>query len=189
MLKNIIYCGDALELLKTLPDECAHMCVTSPPYYGMRDYNVDGQVGLEDTPKAYIYYDRKAVMEPMAEASIERGRRGRSAHNKYVEFETNQNINKACAHTAPPGKTFRHKRDIWSVSTNSYKMQEHYAMYPEKLIKPCILAGSPVSGIVLDLFFGSRTTGAATKKLGRHYLGIELKPEYCDAARQRIEKT
>ena len=61
-------------------------------------------------------------------------------------------------------------------------------MYPEKLIKPCILAGSPVSGIVLDLFFGSRTTGAATKKLGRHYLGIELKPEYCDAARQRIEK-
>ena len=46
--------GDALEMLKTLPDETVDCCVTSPPYYALRDYGVDGQIGLEDTPEAYI---------------------------------------------------------------------------------------------------------------------------------------
>ena len=45
--------GDCLEVLKTLPDQSVQMCVTSPPYYGLRDYGVDGQIGLEETPEAY----------------------------------------------------------------------------------------------------------------------------------------
>ena len=46
--------GDALTVLKTLPSESVNMCVTSPPYYALRDYGVDGQIGLEETPEAYI---------------------------------------------------------------------------------------------------------------------------------------
>lgn len=46
--------GDALDLLKTLPDESVHCCVTSPPYWGLRDYGCEGQYGLEATPGEYI---------------------------------------------------------------------------------------------------------------------------------------
>lgn len=51
---NVILHGDALEKLKTLPDKCVHCCVTSPPYYNLRDYKVKGQIGLEDTPEEFI---------------------------------------------------------------------------------------------------------------------------------------
>jgi len=51
---NTIHCGDALEWLKTLPDECVQCCVTSPPYWGLRDYGVKGQLGLEKTPEEYV---------------------------------------------------------------------------------------------------------------------------------------
>lgn len=49
-----IICGDCLEVLKTMPDESVNCCITSPPYYGLRDYGVDGQIGLEETPDEYI---------------------------------------------------------------------------------------------------------------------------------------
>jgi DNA modification methylase len=49
-----ILCGDSLEMLKTLPDCSVDCCVTSPPYYGLRDYGVDGQIGLEDTPEHFV---------------------------------------------------------------------------------------------------------------------------------------
>src|SRR5262249_49426422 len=49
-----IFCGDALEVLKTLPDCCVQICCTSPPYYALRDYGVPGQIGLEETPAEYI---------------------------------------------------------------------------------------------------------------------------------------
>lgn len=49
-----ILCGDAAEMLKTLPQECVNMCVTSPPYYGLRDYGESGQIGIEQTPDEYI---------------------------------------------------------------------------------------------------------------------------------------
>ena len=51
---DTIYTGDSLEVLKTLPDESVHCCVTSPPYYALRDYGVEGQIGRETTPKKYI---------------------------------------------------------------------------------------------------------------------------------------
>src|SRR5690348_3447891 len=49
-----IICGDALEVLRTLPDESVQCCVTSPPYWGLRDYGVSGQMGLEPTPESYV---------------------------------------------------------------------------------------------------------------------------------------
>jgi len=54
IIENKIYHGDCLEVLKTFPDGCINMCVTSPPYYGLRDYQVDGQIGLEETPEKYV---------------------------------------------------------------------------------------------------------------------------------------
>lgn len=51
---NKIINADALEALRTLPDSCCRTCITSPPYYGLRDYGADGQIGLEDTPDQYI---------------------------------------------------------------------------------------------------------------------------------------
>lgn len=49
-----IICGDCLEVLKTLPAESVDCCITSPPYYGLRDYGIGGQIGLEPTPEAYV---------------------------------------------------------------------------------------------------------------------------------------
>lgn len=54
MLLNKIYTGDAKDVLSTLPDKSIHCCVTSPPYYGLRDYGMDDQIGLEESPEAYI---------------------------------------------------------------------------------------------------------------------------------------
>jgi DNA modification methylase len=49
-----VYCGDALDVLSKLPDESVQMCVTSPPYWGLRDYGVEGQLGIEKTPEEFI---------------------------------------------------------------------------------------------------------------------------------------
>jgi len=46
--------GDALSVLKTMPEQSVHCCVTSPPYWGLRDYGVEGQIGLEKTPEEYV---------------------------------------------------------------------------------------------------------------------------------------
>lgn len=53
-MRNTIVCSDALEFLTRLPDNFVHVCVTSPPYFGLRDYGVDGQIGLEPEPGEYI---------------------------------------------------------------------------------------------------------------------------------------
>ena len=49
-----IYCGDSLQVLQILPDNCMDCCVTSPPYYALRDYGTDGQIGREATPEEYV---------------------------------------------------------------------------------------------------------------------------------------
>jgi DNA modification methylase len=54
MKRNKIYCGDILKVLKTFPDNCVNCCITSPPYYGLRNYNVKGQIGNEKSPEEYV---------------------------------------------------------------------------------------------------------------------------------------
>jgi DNA modification methylase len=49
-----VYHGDALDTLRQLPAASVHCCVTSPPYYGLRDYGVEGQLGLEKSPAEYV---------------------------------------------------------------------------------------------------------------------------------------
>ena len=72
----------------------------------------------------------------------------------------------------------RNKRDVWSVNVKPDTVA-HFATYPEELIRPCILAGCPKDGMVLDPFMGSGTTARVAMKLDRNYIGFELNPEYC----------
>ncbi len=81
----------------------------------------------------------------------------------------------------------RNKRSVWTVATKPYK-EAHFATFPPELIKPCILAGCPPRGLVLDSFFGSGTVGEVAEKNNRDYIGIELNPEYIKLAEKRINK-
>lgn len=82
-------------------------------------------------------------------------------------------------------KERRNKRSVWNVTTKPFA-GAHFATFPEDLIEPMVLAGSPKGGVVLDPFFGSGTTGAVAMKLGRDYLGVELNPEYTQIAEARL---
>ena len=53
-MRNVVLTGDAVEMLKTIESETVQCCVTSPPYWGLRDYGVDGQLGLEKVPELYV---------------------------------------------------------------------------------------------------------------------------------------
>ena len=81
----------------------------------------------------------------------------------------------------------RNKRSVWTVNTKPYK-GAHFAVFPPALIEPCILAGCPEGGVVLDPFNGSGTTGEVCRRLGRRYVGIELNEEYCELAAKRFEQ-
>ena len=261
-----IYTGDCLEVLKTLPDESVHCCITSPPYYALRDYGVDGQIGREATPKEYIsrltevalkykvegckpkdmigipwmlafslresgwylrndiiwmkenpmpesvkdrcarcyehiflfskarkyFFDYKAISEPIAPGTVSRLKRGVKGSNKYGEpipgQAKQQTINLCREHGAISDEMInplRNKRDVWIINTVPFK-GGHYAAYPPKLVETCLLAGCPKNGVVLDPFIGSGTTGMVAKQLDRHYVGIELNPEYKELAEARI---
>jgi site-specific DNA-methyltransferase (adenine-specific) len=81
----------------------------------------------------------------------------------------------------------RNKRSVWTVQTEPVK-EAHFAIFPTKLIEPCILAGSKVGDYVIDPFFGSGTTGLVAALNGRSFIGIELNPEYVEIARRRLGK-
>jgi DNA modification methylase len=108
-----------------------------------------------------------------------------------------QNIAAQHGSTRVPGKTngtmkavgdtaLRSKRDVWHITTKPFK-EAHFAVFPEDLVIPCVLAGCPEDGVVIDPFFGSGTSGVVAKKLGRKFIGIDLNPTYCDIANRRIQ--
>ena len=90
-----------------------------------------------------------------------------------------------CEMSIVDGVVVRNKRDVWTVNVKPNK-EAHFATYPPMLIQPCILAGCPEKGIVLDPFMGSGTTGIVARKLARHFVGVELNPEYREMAERRI---
>lgn len=79
----------------------------------------------------------------------------------------------------------RNKRSVWTIPSQPFP-EAHFATYPEKLVEPCILAGSEPGDLILDPFMGSGTTGLVARRLGRRFLGIELNPEYLAMAQRRI---
>ena len=343
----MIHVGNCLDVLPRLPAQAVHTCVTSPPYFGLRDYGVDGQIGLEPTPDEFVaalvavfrevrrvlrddgtlwlnlgdsyaggntggkwregsaradgevrgdgatsrrnrngtgavegvkpkdligipwrvafalqadgwylrqdiiwhkpnpmpesvrdrctkaheylfllskgpryYYDAEAIAEPLAESSIERLAQPnleQQAGSGRVPGKTNGNMKAVArsrrdsfsrsgavsAHVLPgqsaaqhrPGRDesaplseTRNKRSVWTVPTMPFR-EAHFATFPERLIEPCILAGSRAGDTVLDPFMGAGTTAVVAQRLGREYVGAELNPEYAAIARERIRGT
>jgi site-specific DNA-methyltransferase (cytosine-N4-specific) len=81
----------------------------------------------------------------------------------------------------------KNKRSVWTVNTKPYK-GAHFAVFPQELIEPCIMAGAPIGGIVLDPFMGSGTTAQVAQNLGRKYLGCELNTKYKTLQQQRLKQ-
>jgi site-specific DNA-methyltransferase (cytosine-N4-specific) len=79
----------------------------------------------------------------------------------------------------------RNKRSVWTIATEPYP-GSHFATFPRKLVEPCILAGCPAGGVVLDPFGGSGTVGEVAEVLGRNWILLELSPEYAELARKRV---
>lgn len=328
--------GDSLNVLKSLDDESVDCCVTSPPYYQLRDYGNDRQIGLEHTPYEYIdnlvlvfhevkrilkndgtlwvnigdsysgsgkgaahypdkvmgtkqetnagcfnaenldsgysddvikekdligipwmlafalrkdgwylrqdiiwskpnpmpesvkdrctksheyifllsknrkyYFDAESIAEPIAHSSIERYSQNidNQKGSERVKGKTNGNMkavlpryggkkytedisvfNRTKSGNAYNFRSKRNKRDVWNVSTKPYK-GAHFATFPKDLIEPCILAGCPIDGTVLDPFCGSGTTGESAVEHQRNFIGIELNEKYCRMAENRINNT
>jgi DNA modification methylase len=107
------------------------------------------------------------------------------ASARGVPVDTGGATNGAVAGSIPWEGTTRNKRSVWSVGTHPFP-EAHFATFPPALIEPCILAGCPKGGTVLDPFFGAGTTGLVADRLQRDCIGIELNPTYADMAQRRI---
>lgn len=278
----IILPGDCLASLRLMTDRSVHCCVTSPPYFGLRDYGVDGQIGREPTPDEFVaslvsvfrevrrvlrddgtlwlnlgdsyarppakggsgpglkpkdligipwrvafalqadgwylrqdiiwhkpnpipesvrdrctksheyvfllskspryYFDSEAIKEPAAESSLVRLAQPTLAQqvgSARVPGKTNGNMK------AVGGET-RNKRSVWTVTTKPFK-GAHFATFPPDLIEPCIRAGCPEGGTVLDPFGGSGTTAGVALAHGREAILCELNPEYAQLVPARIK--
>jgi len=295
---NKIEFGDCRETMRRWASEGVKVntCVTSPPYYGLRDYGHDGQIGLEETPDDYIkamvevfrcvwdvlaedgtlwlnigdsyagnnsqasnngragfgnprekvvnrtgeglktkdligipwmlafalradgWYLRQDIIwhkpNPMPESVQDRCTKAHEyifllskSSKYYYDFESikeegvipagtlaakgsAERQNQKGVNARPPEyKEYdgqRNKRSVWTVNTKPYK-GSHFATYPPKLIEPCILAGCPKGGVVLDPFMGSGTTAFVALLNDRRYLGCELNPEYEELQKRRIK--
>ena len=135
------------------------------------------------------YYDSESIQEPVTGGAHSRGTRHvtpkSAAHAGAGKTRPRNNASASVAMWDPVTK--RNKRSVWSIATQPYP-DAHFATFPEKLVEPCILAGCPKRGIVLDPFAGSGTTLAVAKRLGRRAVGIELNPEYVALSAARIGK-
>jgi len=79
------------------------------------------------------------------------------------------------------------RNTVWNIAPSKYR-GAHFATFPPELVEPCVKAGCPVGGVVLDLFNGSGTTGMVALKFGRSYIGIELNRSFVeDIALDRIK--
>jgi DNA modification methylase len=308
-----ILTGDCRETLKTLPDQSVHCCVTSPPYFGLRDYGHDGQIGLEQSPEDFIaqlvsvfrevkrvlrddgtlwlnlgdsyynyrpgkgqalvkqscasngqdlpqtcarrgnkldglkekdligipwmaafalradgwylrqdiiwhkpnpmpesvgdrctkaheyifllsksqsyFYDRMAIAEPAIYAE-QHANKATSWGKKKADAGVKANIEQYQQIGVENNKTcleggMKNKRSVWSVNVKPYK-EAHFATYPPELIKPCILAGCPEGGTVLDPFGGSGTTAQVAMENNRSAILCELNPEYVQLINHRL---
>ena len=81
----------------------------------------------------------------------------------------------------------RNKRSVWTIATQPFP-EAHFATYPEELIRPCVLAGCPTGGTVLDPFGGAGTTAIVAVSSMRNSILIEINPAYVDIAIKRIKK-
>ena len=133
------------------------------------------------TKSAQYYYDHEAIKEKNADpnrTNYQSGSRSNGLNNDRNDNDLGQRSKDAVYYN-------RNKRSVWTVATKPYK-EAHFAVFPDELIKPCILAGSAKGEIVLDPFFGSGTTGLVALRSRRRFIGIELNPDYVAIAESRL---
>lgn len=126
------------------------------------------------------YCDMEAIKEPSVPSTKPAGNKKSATRGRLNPGAWDKNPN--AAKSTPP---FKNKRDVWTVASQPYK-GAHFATFPPKLIEPCILAGCPVGGTVLDPFGGAGTVGLVAKQHDRNAILIELNSEYAEMARKRI---
>lgn len=128
------------------------------------------------------YFDNEAIKEPAVTSPNVRDKNaeGYQADAKGDRFSKGPRVYGADG--------LRNKRDVWNVNIKPCK-EAHFATYPDTLIEPCVLAGCPEGGVILDPFIGAGTTGIVAKRYNRNYIGIELNPGYIDIAENRIDET
>ena len=138
------------------------------------------------------FYDADAIREPhvtFSETSRMKGGRGHFGKRGGTP-ELGKNSGNSNLHDARWDQAFhpkgRNKRTVWSVPVGKFR-EAHFAVFPEALIEPCIKASSPLNGVVLDPFMGSGTTAVVASRLGRHFVGFELVPEYAELAGRRLQ--
>jgi site-specific DNA-methyltransferase (adenine-specific) len=158
--------------------------VASHPFSGAKllaDYVGDDGIPYTASPDCPVHGHlarrRKVGMPGCDERS---SKRGRILTTLVDHVETSEST----ARTA--NRTTQHVARVDSTCKCVKVSIDHFATFPPKLIEPCILAGAPRGGLVLDPFSGAGTTGLVAGQLGRDFLGIELNPEYCRMARGRI---
>ena len=156
------------------------------------------------TKKPNYYFDHKHALEPATgydgrkEETVARGefdqevwgapageRRERWPQRGYTTKDGNTGLSQQHHGQNIPTNPLRTKRDVWMVPSEPSELN-HYAMFPQKLILPCVLCGCPENGIVLDPFLGSGTTAVVAVKNLRKYIGCEINPEYIKIAERRI---
>jgi len=146
---------------------------------------------LSKKPK--YFYDHKAIMEEAtygeqhANKTSSWGANRKHPNKANVEKYAFKGENSTCS-KMEDGKHGRNKRSVWEVTTKPYS-GAHFATFPPDLIKPCIMAGCPAGGTVLDPFGGSGTTGMVALELGRSAELIELNPDYVDIINERTHVT
>lgn len=142
------------------------------------------------TKNKKYYYNADAIREPCTESTKQRYKSGWNGNEKrdYVSGKQNHFSKyigtEKSKQDALKGKN---KRNVWTITTKSCK-EAHFATFPKDLIEPCIKAGCPEGGVVLDPFGGSGTTGIVAKSLNRTAILIELNPSYIEIAKKRIDK-
>jgi DNA modification methylase len=142
---------------------------------------------------AKYHYDADAIREPHVTFSEQSKMRGGRNHFGKADGtpEAGKFAGLANLHRGRWDQAFhpkgRNKRTVWSISLGKYK-GAHFAVFPEGLVEPCVLAGSRAGGTVLDPFMGSATTGVVALKHGRSFIGVEVNSDYIALAEERLAK-
>jgi len=125
------------------------------------------------------YYDHESIKDPVKQDWGTRDRSDGKYHNEGSGLQPHSGLEKS--YEMP------NKRSVWTVNTKPYA-GAHFAVFPQDLIEPCIMAGAPIGGVVLDPFMGSGTTAQVAQHLNRQYLGCELNPEYKSLQDKRLRQ-
>lgn len=128
------------------------------------------------------YYDHDSIKEPL---KGEPETRNKHAEGYQADYAHGDRFSQGERVFGADGMA--NKRSVWSVPVKPYH-GAHFAVFPQELIEPCIMAGAPIGGIVLDPFMGSGTTAQVAQDLGRKYLGCELNPEYKPLQEKRLRQ-